>query len=125
MHSSLPPYHPDYEPPANGDTTLYYASEDSSSSSDEYVDQHVRDPLSIQTEKVRRGSEGYEVRPVNREELLRQYIEEQAQEEGRYHRYVPEPDTNSEEDEEEGEEYIPLGKTVESWRAGMDPGLVQ
>jgi len=62
---------------------------------------------------------------VNREELLRQYIEEQAQEEGRYHRYVPEPDTNSEEDEEEGEEYIPLGKTVESWRAGMDPGLVQ
>jgi len=113
MHSSLPPYHPDYEPPVIGDASSYYASENSSSSSDEYADQEP--PV---TERVRRGSEGYEVRPVGREEMLRRYIEEQAQEEGRYNRYMPEPDVDSErEEDEEDEESIPLAAKVEGWRA--------
>lgn len=99
----------------DGDAALYYASEDSASSSGEYVDQR---PM-MQMEKVRRGSEGYEVRPIDREELLRRYIEEQAQEEGRYHRYVPEPDFDSE------EECIPLARTVESWRAETERGTIK
>lgn len=40
--------------------------------------------------KVRRGSEGYEVRPVNREEMLREYIQSEIQRTGRYEVYQPE-----------------------------------
>jgi palmitoyltransferase len=46
---------------------------------------------------VRIGSEGYEVRPVGREEMLRKYLEELGEEPGRYVRYMPETDSNSEE----------------------------
>jgi len=116
MHSSLPPYHPDYVAPVHGDASSYYASEDSSSSADEYTavqNLHQREtPVAV---RVRRGSEGYEVRAVDREETLRRYIEEQAQEEGRYNRYVPEPDMDSEEEEEE--ETFPLASKMEGWRA--------
>ena len=51
--------------------------------------------------KVRRGSEGYEIRPVDKEEILRRYILSRGQEDGYYQRYEPE---GPYEGEEEGEE---------------------
>lgn len=60
---------------------------------------------------VRRGSEGYEVLPVDREEILRRYIESRGEEDGRYRRYVPEPPSESESEDE------PLSERVEKWKA--------
>jgi palmitoyltransferase len=60
-----------------------------SSDSDEgYAEEEEHEARNI----VRRGSEGYEVRPIDREEILRRYIE-QGQEDRRYRTYVPEPDS--------------------------------
>lgn len=59
--------------------------------------------------RARRGSEGYEVQSIDREEILRRYIETRGEEAGRYKVYVPEPDTESEED---GEENVPLARMV-------------
>ncbi|KAG6837652.1 hypothetical protein H0H93_004928 [Arthromyces matolae] len=73
--SSLPPYHPDYE--ERVDEHLESAAE----SSDEEYDSPRR--------VVRTGSEGYEVRPVDREELLRRYLQENGHEFGRYKYYIP------------------------------------
>ena len=44
---------------------------------------------------MRRGSEGYEVRPVDREEILKRYIMSRGEEAGRFKRYVPEPGSDS------------------------------
>jgi len=52
--------------------------------------------------RVRRGSEGYEVRQINREDMLQRYLEELG-EEGRYVRYIPQPD-----DDEEEYDNVPL-----------------
>ena len=49
--------------------------------------------------KVRRGSEGYEVREETREEILRRYIESRGEEVGRYQRYVPQTPASSEDEE--------------------------
>ena len=49
--------------------------------------------------KVRRGSEGYEVREESREEILRRYIESRGEDVGRYQRYVPETSATSEEED--------------------------
>lgn len=51
--------------------------------------------------RIRRGSEGYEVRPTTREEMLERYLLEQGMEPGRYQRYVPEPDIESDGTEDE------------------------
>lgn len=80
---------------------------------------------------VRRGSEGYEVRPIDREQLLAEYITDRAQEDGHYRRYVPEPPSDPEsEGESVGEEGAgaeveanddeeePLAVRVEKWRSG-------
>ena len=70
---------------------------------------------------VRRGSEGYEVRPVNREEILRRYIEDQGQEMGRYQTYVPEPESEGSEDlddpEDDSETFSRVQQDVETLRA--------
>lgn len=79
--SSLPPYHPDYQ----GAEPVYDTPE-SSSGEDDYA----RKPL------VRASSEGYEVRPVDREDLLHRYLAEIGEEPGRYHRYIPTPTSESE-----------------------------
>jgi palmitoyltransferase ZDHHC6 len=55
--------------------------------------------------RVRRGSEGYEVQSLDREEMLRQYIQGQVAEPGRYHVFAPEQDRESDDDLEE---HIPL-----------------
>ena len=99
--SRVPPYHPDYRPP------------EEESSEDEYVL-----PMPGPGPQKRRGSEGYEVREINREQLLRQSIEDQVREPGRYNLYVPEsvtPDETDSDTEVESEE--PLAQRVEEWRA--------
>ncbi|KIL71551.1 hypothetical protein M378DRAFT_19864 [Amanita muscaria Koide BX008] len=73
--SAVAPYHPDYK-----------GEEDGYSSSTSFDEQP----------RIRRGSEGYEVRPVNREEMLQQYVHVLDEEPGKYIRYIPEPDTDSE-----------------------------
>ncbi|KAK7063949.1 Palmitoyltransferase PFA4 [Favolaschia claudopus] len=85
--SSLPPYHPDYRPP-----------EQDESSDDDYG---YTDPSRV---KVRRGSEGYEVRPAQREDMLARYLLEIGETPQRYHRYIPQPES------EDSDEDVPLGQ---------------
>ena len=82
--SSQPPYHPDYD----GVNVVHTLEDDDSSSGDS------RDT----TPFVRGGSEGYEVHSIDREEMLRRYLMELGQEPGRYHRYVPSPDSDTDEE---------------------------
>ncbi|KAF4573227.1 Palmitoyltransferase [Pleurotus pulmonarius] len=48
--------------------------------------------------RKRRGSEGYEIRPVDRNEMLKRYLEQIGEAPGRYHRYIPQPESDSEDD---------------------------
>lgn len=104
--SNVPPYHPDYvEPSATSQHQSPSFDEDSSSSRDS-------DNFRYTGNVVREGSEGYEVKQVDREEILRRYILSRGEEVGRYRRYAPE--TSSEEDDDvdsEGAEAddLPLG----------------
>lgn len=79
--SSHPPYHPDYN-----DVNVVHPLEDGDSSSE---DSRATIPF------VRGGSEGYEVHSIDREEMLSRYLMELGQEPGRYHRYIPSPDSDS------------------------------
>jgi palmitoyltransferase len=90
--SSLPPYHPDYD-----GADVMHTSDDGESTSEDNEDT---------TPFVRGGSEGYEVHSVDREEMLRRYLMEVGQEPGRYHRYIPSPDSDS------NEEHLPLGQVL-------------
>ncbi|KAH9947138.1 zf-DHHC-domain-containing protein [Amylocystis lapponica] len=104
--SALPPYHPDYDPQA--DTySLSPPSSRAASSADSEEFGHEDD-----VPHVRRGSEGYEVRPAIREGLLQEYVQSRTQRPGRYQPYVPEPPS---EDEDDGEDEVPLAK-IEKWR---------
>jgi len=115
--SSLPPYHPDYEPPSLEDDggILEYSSASDVSSSDGYAE-----PVIPGAGRVRRGSEGYEIPSINREEMLRVYIEGQVGEPGRYNIYVPEAASESSEEDER----VPLARRVESWRARTGNGIL-
>ncbi|RDX51137.1 palmitoyltransferase PFA4 [Polyporus arcularius HHB13444] len=104
--AAVPPYHPAYGRQESHDT---YSPDSGSDDDDEY--EHVGRPR----EFVRRGSEGYEVRPIHREDLLRRYVEDRTTEPGRYQLYVPEPPSEPESGAEE-DEYIPLAEKVEMWR---------
>lgn len=55
---------------------------------------------------IRRGSEGYEVKSIDREEMLRRFIEGRVHEPGRYNVYQPEPASGPESEEDED---VPLG----------------
>ncbi|KAJ7161254.1 zf-DHHC-domain-containing protein [Mycena crocata] len=88
--SALPPYHPDYRPAED-----YDSDED-----DEY---RYTDKGKT---RVRRGSEGYEVRPGAREDMLARYLLEIGETPQRYHRYIPQPDSESESDD------VPLGQQL-------------
>ncbi|KAF8899051.1 zf-DHHC-domain-containing protein [Infundibulicybe gibba] len=90
--SALPPYHPDYAEAEDGE--VVYTSESSS-----------QDSLGAGS-FVRRGSEGYEVRPVGREDMLSRYLRELGEEPQRYHRYIPQPLSDSEDDD------VPLSQAV-------------
>ena len=97
--SSLPPYHPDYREGENVYNSDGYESSDEQESA-------PRGKIHI-----RRGSEGYEVRPEGREEMLRQYLSELGEQPGRYLRYIPQPD--SEESEGSLSEDVPLARRRE------------
>lgn len=82
--SALPPYHPDFE----HDT--YPLQSHSAETDSDLEEEH-------QGLRVRRGSEGYEMRPINREEMLREYIQSEVERAERYQVYQPE-DTEYTED---------------------------
>ena len=134
--SAVPPYHPDYDesvPQEYGGGEDDYDYDDGERFA-EYEKARQRMPF------VRRGSEGYEVRPIDREQLLAEYITDRAQEDGHYCRYVPEPPSDPEsreecgeiragveaemeverveQDDEDDDEEEPLAVRVEKWRSG-------
>jgi palmitoyltransferase ZDHHC6 len=100
----LPPYHPDYQD--NEDDDGFVESDDSE---DDYDQEQANSP------RVRRGSEGYEVKSMDREQLLERYLRELGEQPGRYHRYIPQvySDDDAEEEGEE-EDNVPLGQKVAS-----------
>ena len=57
------------------------------------------------------------MRPIDREELLRQYIEDRTTEPGRYQLYVPDPPSEPESGPEAEDESIPLVEKLGRWRA--------
>ena len=70
---AVPPYHPDYDEsqPSNGHFSQPpYADE--SEDEDHYEDRQQRRRF------IRRGSEGYEVRTIDREAMMKQYVESQS-----------------------------------------------
>lgn len=86
--ASLPPYHPDYD-----SSQVISGGSDSGDPQDQDDEHYYVDEEAFRsgTLKMRRGSEGFEVRPVDREVMLKRYVDEQVQQEGRYNTYVPEP----------------------------------
>jgi len=86
----VPPYHPDYD---RGEK--YQSANNDSSLSSSDVEEDV--PLGViqngESMRVRRGSEGYEVQPVSREQMLRQYLESVGEDYDKYIRYIPEVET--------------------------------
>ncbi|KAL1697429.1 DHHC palmitoyltransferase-domain-containing protein [Schizophyllum commune] len=80
--AAVPPYHPNYQEGAP-----YVEDYSSSEESEEF---QMRQPM------MRRGSEGFEIRQMSREEMLQRYLAEQPP--NRYNRYVPEPASESEEE---------------------------
>ncbi|KAI0323012.1 zf-DHHC-domain-containing protein [Amylostereum chailletii] len=103
--STVPPWHPNYREP--GDTSHDHDSMPSSSEEDDVIERWGG--------RVRRGSEGYEVAPIDRDEVLRRYIETRGAEEGHYRRYIPQPPSASGSEEDEDE---PLADRVGKWRSG-------
>lgn len=101
--SNVPPYHPDYVPPQDGDVDNYPVDD---SSEDEYDDED-KEKQHKPKRLVRRGSEGFEVHTIDREHMLKQWIETTVEEPGRYQHYAPEP--SSEESEEED---VPLANKI-------------
>lgn len=95
--SALPPYHPDYR---EGDYTP--DQQDSSDDNDSEEDFHSG------RVQVRRGSEGYEVLPQGREDMLKRYLDEIGEDHGKYIRYIPQVDSETEEEAED----IPLADIV-------------
>ena len=67
---AVPPYHPDY------DESHVHLSRPPYADEDEEEDDHYHDEGPRQF--IRRGSEGYEVRSIDREEMMRQYVESQS-----------------------------------------------
>ncbi|KAH9932044.1 zf-DHHC-domain-containing protein [Epithele typhae] len=99
-HSAVPPYHPDYY---HQDTPAPYAAD-----SDGEDDEDERTPIPW----ARSGR--YEVKPIDREAMLRHYVEDRTTEPGRYNVYVPDPPS---EPDTEVEDEVPLTVKVEQWRA--------
>ncbi|KAF9454208.1 palmitoyltransferase PFA4 [Macrolepiota fuliginosa MF-IS2] len=98
-HDRVPPYHPDYD---KGES--YPTGDDDSDSQVNSDDDVEGDDVPLGTMygqsdvRMRRGSEGYEVRPVSREQMLRQYLESVGEDYDRYIRYIPQPESESDEE---------------------------
>ncbi|KAF7784158.1 hypothetical protein Agabi119p4_323 [Agaricus bisporus var. burnettii] len=93
-----------------GDTYQSVDDEEDSlvSSDDEMEDNVPLGELRTRNVTVRRGSEGYEVRPISREEMLREYMDSVGEDYDRYLRYIPQPDSDGED--------IPIDDSV-----GLEP----
>jgi palmitoyltransferase ZDHHC6 len=106
---AVPPYHPDYDEgaaaAAAGVSVDDTDSEGTESPADK--DDYYDDAPSSGRPLRRRGSEGLEVRPIDREAMLRQYVEQTVQEYGRYERYLPESISDS---DDENEDNVPLAQ---------------
>lgn len=102
---ALPPYHPDYK--EDEYVSGYQGAEETyEEEGDEYSEApqgHVR---------MRRGSEGYEIKPESRDEMLRRYIQDIGEDPHRYARYEPEPFSESETEDED--DNIPLARMATS-----------
>ncbi|KAI0756348.1 zf-DHHC-domain-containing protein [Daedaleopsis nitida] len=107
-YAAVPPYHPDY----GRETYPVYSEEEDDDDNDDNVYNHGRP-----REFVRSGSEGYEVRPIDREAMLRRYVEDRTTEPGRYQLYVPDPPSEPESGAEDFDEVVPLAEKLERWRA--------
>ena len=143
----MPPYHPDYEPAQDWQDNAAYqgqhdrhdddgsgGGEDDEDDGERFAEYEYE--YGRRTAHVRQGSEGYEVRAIDREQLLAEYIASRADEGGHYRRYVPEPPSETEseggggdgagrvkaeaedEDEEDDDDDEPLAVRVEKWRSG-------
>jgi len=92
-HDKVPPYHPDHD---RGEKYQPENHADDSSLSSSDVEDDV--PLGViqngESGRVRRGSEGYEVQPVSREQMLRQYLESVGED---YDKYIPEVESEYQE----------------------------
>jgi len=117
----VPPYHPDYEPPQEESDDGYRDNDDDDGERFAQYEQA----------RVRRGSQGYEVRAIDREQLLAEYIASRGQEAGYYRRYEPEPPSELEsesgrddgvdevgDNDDDDDEEEPLAVRVEKWRSG-------
>ena len=93
--------------PHNPDYQEQYESEQYSETSEGSVDeQYFQKSGQL---RVRRGSEGYEVQPAAREEMLQQYLENLGEEPGRYLRYIPQVEDGDESNfEDEDDDNVPL-----------------
>jgi len=71
---AVPPYHPDYDEsqPSYGHFSRPPYADEDEDEDDRYYEDEPR-----HRQFIRRGSEGYEVRAINREEMMAQYVESQ------------------------------------------------
>lgn len=137
--SAVPPYHPDYDPAQDwqddGDGDGAYYHHDNDDDNEDEGERFAEYEKQRRTAHVRHGSEGYEVRTIDREQLLAEYITSRGQEEGYYRRYSPSPPSRTEsegggedvardvgagaEDEDgDQDDDEPLAVRVEKWRSG-------
>lgn len=104
--SNVPPYHPAYRPPESSwvrdDSDDERHTPSTPSRHSPYDEDYSDYEMEPGGPRVRRGSEGFEVREQSREEILQRYLASRGEEAGRYKRYVPEPDTESEDENEDG-----------------------
>lgn len=105
----MPPYHPDYD--ANAPPPSDY---DTGTTSSGYESDTLMRPNG---QLIRRGSEGFEIGPINREETLHRYVDSLGAQQGRYNIYVPEPPSEPDTSDDDN---MPLGERVERWRADAD-----
>ncbi|KAH9897747.1 palmitoyltransferase PFA4 [Cubamyces lactineus] len=111
-YASVPPYHPDYNREAS-----HRAYSTPNTEEEEEEDYEMNDAIGRPREFVRRGSEGYEVRQIDREQLLKQYIEDNTAQPGRYNLYVPDPPSEPDSGTDLDDEQVPLAEKLERWRA--------
>jgi hypothetical protein len=71
---TVPPYHPDYD---DSRPSYGHFSRPPYADGGEDEDDHYYESGPQRRRFIRRGSEGYEVRPIDREEMLRQYVDPQ------------------------------------------------
>ena len=72
---AVPPYHPDYDEsqPSHAHFSRPPYADEGEEEDDGYYEDGPR-----QRQFIRRGSEGYEVHTIDREEMMRQYVESQS-----------------------------------------------